>query len=210
MYLVAVADVAILDFVPLVQYTGAVPTAPLTDVTAAAFALNVTLHLMADRAVTGTVSLVGEWGDSLQHNFLLAAGQSVVSLNLTTAPGAVQLWWPHALGSHRLYNISVELTLDGSSTVVRDTRRIGFRVFHLATTNGTNHDATDNATSVDGSDDFSMYFRVNGASVFSRGANVVPMEGLEGRLSADAYIRLVRSAVDANMNTLRVWGGEHL
>ena len=33
------------------------------------------------------------------------------------------------------------------------------------------------------------------------------MEELEGRLNAQAHQRLVQSAADANMNTLRVWGG---
>ena len=201
MYLVAVADVAILDVVPLVQYLGDAPMMPLADATAAGFMLNVTLHLMAERSVRGTLSLAGEWGDSVHRDVALPAGLSALSLTLKTTAGAVQLWWPHGLGAQRLYNVSVDLNLNGTAPV-RDSRRIGFRVFHLVTTNASEHVA-----STDGSDDFSMFFRVNGASVFSRGANVVPMEGLEGRISADAYIRLVRSAVDANMNTLRVWGG---
>jgi len=40
-----VADVAILDVVPLVQYLGGAPMMPLADATAAGFMLNVTLHL---------------------------------------------------------------------------------------------------------------------------------------------------------------------
>ena len=52
-----------------------------------------------------------------------------------------------------------------------------------------------------------MRLRVNGANVWSRGANVIPMEELEGRSSAEAHAQLVRSAVDAGMNTLRLWGG---
>ena len=36
---------------------------------------------------------------------------------------------------------------------------------------------------------------------------MIPMEELEGRMSADAHAQLVASAAAANMNTLRVWGG---
>ena len=36
---------------------------------------------------------------------------------------------------------------------------------------------------------------------------MIPMEELEGRLSGLAHRQLVASAVGANMNTLRVWGG---
>mmetsp|Transcript_32269 Transcript_32269/g.96784 ORF Transcript_32269/g.96784 Transcript_32269/m.96784 type:complete len:140 (-) Transcript_32269:198-617(-) len=52
-----------------------------------------------------------------------------------------------------------------------------------------------------------MFFRINGVPILSRGANVVPMEEMEGRLSDSAHERMVQSAVEANMNTLRVWGG---
>ena len=36
---------------------------------------------------------------------------------------------------------------------------------------------------------------------------MIPMEELEGRLDAEAHRILVKSAADAGMNTLRVWGG---
>jgi hypothetical protein len=52
-----------------------------------------------------------------------------------------------------------------------------------------------------------MIWKVNGAAVMSKGANQIPMEELEGRMRADAHRTMVQSAVDANMNTLRVWGG---
>ena len=44
-------------------------------------------------------------------------------------------------------------------------------------------------------------------AIFAKGANMIPMDELEGRMSAAAHRQLVRSAADAGMNTLRVWGG---
>lgn len=52
-----------------------------------------------------------------------------------------------------------------------------------------------------------MSTQVNGRALYSRGANMVPMEELEGRMSGTAHRILVRSSADAGMNTLRVWGG---
>ena len=52
-----------------------------------------------------------------------------------------------------------------------------------------------------------MFFRVNGAAVYARGAIKVPMDLMEGRMTAAAHHRLVQSAVEANFNTIRVWGG---
>ena len=52
-----------------------------------------------------------------------------------------------------------------------------------------------------------MLWRVNGGAVVSRGANMIPMEELEGRMSGIAHRQLVKSAADGSFNTLRVWGG---
>ena len=52
-----------------------------------------------------------------------------------------------------------------------------------------------------------MLFRVNGGAIFARGANMIPMEELEGRMNAEAHTQLVRNAADAQFNMLRVWGG---
>jgi beta-galactosidase/beta-glucuronidase len=52
-----------------------------------------------------------------------------------------------------------------------------------------------------------MVFNVNGVSLWCRGANLVPMDQLEGRTSLRSYQWTVESAVRANMNMLRVWGG---
>ena len=60
---------------------------------------------------------------------------------------------------------------------------------------------------VDGSGNATMRFKVNGADIYARGGNIIPMEELEGRLSAVAYDRMVQSAADAHFNLFRVWGG---
>lgn len=52
-----------------------------------------------------------------------------------------------------------------------------------------------------------MYFQVNNKIIQARGANVVPMSQLEGSIDDESYTALVESAVKANMNMLRVWGG---
>ncbi len=52
-----------------------------------------------------------------------------------------------------------------------------------------------------------LVVRANGAPVYIAGANMIPVDMMEGRYSAAAVTRLVASAVEANMNLLRVWGG---
>ena len=43
--------------------------------------------------------------------------------------------------------------------------------------------------------------------LYARGANKIPMDLLEGRMTPEAHRRLVYSAAEANFNMLRVWGG---
>ena len=86
-------------------------------------------------------------------------------------------------------------------------RRIGFRVFALVTINDTDTATIAANASTEGTGTHGMYFRVNGRAIYSRGANMVPMEELEGRLDGAAHRILVKSSADAGMNTLRVWGG---
>jgi len=70
-------------------------------------------------------------------------------------------------------------------------------------------DATTRAAAnhTSGTGQFTMFFRVNGAAVYARGGNKVPMDLLDGRVTADSTRRLVQSAVEGNMNMLRIWGG---
>ena len=58
----------------------------------------------------------------------------------------------------------------------------------------------------DGTAQLGMFWRVNGAAIFSKGANMIPMEELEGRMSDEAHRVLVQNAAEGGMNTLRVWG----
>ena len=50
-----------------------------------------------------------------------------------------------------------------------------------------------------------MMFRINGAALFARGANMIPTEELEGWYSAAAHAAVVQTAADSNINMLRVW-----
>ena len=71
--------------------------------------------------------------------------------------------------------------------------RIGLRQVELVT----NADETGNR----------FAFRVNGREIFMRGANWIPADALPARATPEAVRDLLTSAVEANMNMIRVWGG---
>lgn len=98
-----------------------------------------------------------------------------------------QLWWPAGSGEQTLYRLTVELP---DETV---TRQIGFRTIELLTDK-------DEAGS-------RFAFRINGREIFCRGANWIPADALHSLTSREKTEDLLCSAVEANMNMIRVWGG---
>jgi beta-mannosidase len=97
------------------------------------------------------------------------------------------LWWPAGQGAQVLHDLTVTL---GDQLAHR---RIGLRDAELVTEKDTAG--------------LGFKFRLNGRDVFARGANWIPADALAGRITPEATRDLLQSAVDANMNMIRVWGG---
>jgi beta-mannosidase len=53
----------------------------------------------------------------------------------------------------------------------------------------------------------SFYFKINGKSVYMKGANYIPSDVFITRMTRNEYRKMLMMAKDANMNMLRVWGG---
>ena len=53
----------------------------------------------------------------------------------------------------------------------------------------------------------SFYFKVNDRPIFMKGANYIPQDNLQNRVTKSHYRNLLNDVVKANMNMLRVWGG---
>ncbi len=203
---VAAGSVAIEHVAPRVFYKGAYPTAPLSDTAHGDFSVDVVFHLSSPAATTGTLAATGAWGASASLPVTVPAGASNFTVTLAAADNSVSLWWPaQTPGAQTLYNISATFTpAAGGAAVVATARRVGFRVFALVTGNDTDPSTL---AGLDGQDGFTMRFKVNGADIWSRGANMIPMEELEGRHSDAAHRRLVQSAAEGGFNTFRLWGG---
>jgi beta-mannosidase len=121
-----------------------------------------------------------------------AGGGAVTWETTLVVPGA-ELWWPRGAGrgSPRLYDVEVDAVQ--ARRWDRRAVRVGLRTVELVTEADTTGE--------------SFLFRVNGAPLFARGANVVPPDHFTPRADSAVYARLVADAAAANMNMLRVWGG---
>ncbi len=97
------------------------------------------------------------------------------------------LWWPAGSGAPHLYDLEVTTRND----IIK--RRVGLRHIELITT----------------PDDVGarFVFKVNGHEIFCRGANWIPADALPSQATPKLTEKLLRAAVAANMNMLRVWGG---
>ena len=98
-----------------------------------------------------------------------------------------QIWWPAGQGDQPLYDLEV------SFASTKATCRIGLRKMELVT----EKDAAG----------LGFKFRVNDRDVFAKGANWIPADALAGQITPAKTRDLLQSAVDANMNMIRVWGG---
>lgn len=52
-----------------------------------------------------------------------------------------------------------------------------------------------------------FYFKINGLPIFAKGSNWIPADIFQERITVSYLELLMKSAVEVNMNMLRVWGG---
>ncbi|QLG48099.1 beta-mannosidase [Natrinema halophilum] len=178
--------------------------------------LDVTVGI--DAPTDGKLVLAAEVADvTVREVISVAEGDNEVTVRLDVFDP--DLWWPNGYGDQPLYDLTVIVDTETESVpsdtdketanrsvksadtpvppdpVHEVTTRIGFRDLELV-----------RESDQDGTGE-SFTFEVNGTPVFAKGANWIPADALYGRVNRERYESLLDSAVDANMNMIRVWGG---
>ena len=103
----------------------------------------------------------------------------------------IKKWWPNGMGEQKLYDVRLEIKSE--DYISKISKSIGLRTIELVTENdsiGTN-----------------FFFKINGIPTFMKGVNYIPQDVFLPRVEKEDYERILSSAVDANMNMIRVWGG---
>ena len=104
-----------------------------------------------------------------------------------------KLWWPAGHGDQPLYDLEVEV-IDGPGALIGTwSERIGLRTIELDLSEDKRGEK--------------FQFVVNGRAIFAKGANWIPAHSFVAGSKRADYERDLRSAVEANMNMVRVWGG---
>lgn len=104
-----------------------------------------------------------------------------------------QLWWCNGMGGQPLYQVRVSLQSEEEEELDRWECQIGLRKIEL----NREKDQWGN----------NFQFRINGIPLFAKGANWIPADSFVNRVTEEKLEFYIRSAKEANMNMLRVWGG---
>ncbi|XP_030213264.1 beta-mannosidase [Gadus morhua] len=172
-------------------------TVPVYNQTSSGWSLQVELQVEVVAEVTRgqlTLSLPGlDTQQTFPVQLLPGRTRNTYTLHVNTS-GPVELWWPSGHGDQPSYPLTLQGVLGPGLTFTADTK-VYFRTVELV------------QEPVPGSPGLSFYFRVNGKAVFMKGSNWIPTHSFQDLVSPAGVRSLLESAVAANMNALRVWGG---
>ena len=103
-----------------------------------------------------------------------------------------RLWWTHNLGEPYLYHIKVVVKKDNQILDSISTK-FGIRTIKLINKKDSLGE--------------SFGFELNGKSVYMKGANYIPQNSFQNKVTNQNYDKLLSDVVNSNINMLRVWGG---
>jgi len=140
----------------------------------------------------GKYSLSIKYNDKILNTQTMFFEQGEHSTDLTFHIKEPKLWWTNGLGEAFLYKFDFELSKDNK---IIDLKTIshGIRTVEL----------------VKEKDEYgeSFYFKLNNVPVFMKGANYIPQDNFQNRVTKKDYEKLIQIVCESNMNMLRVWGG---
>ncbi|WP_235715588.1 beta-mannosidase [Alkalihalobacillus hemicellulosilyticus] len=137
----------------------------------------------------GTLKLATD-GISIEQNVTLHKGLNQLEIPITIENP--KLWWSRGLGEQHFYFFTI-LCEQNEKVVTEKIVRTGLRTINVIREND-----------VSGQ---SFYFELNGVPIFTKGANHIPNDSFVTEVTYDRYKHEIVSAIEANMNMLRVWGG---
>ena len=163
------------------------------DITKSTARVAVEVEVTSSVNTTAEISTEAVLNDSVQkvtQRVMLHAGMNQVVLPMEIANP--ELWFPNGYGAHPVYRFPVELKIGAQKEDVKEAKT-GLRSIELR------REVDEWGRSFE--------FIINGIPVFAKGADVIPFDAFPTRVTEKDYRKVLQSAVDANMNMIRHWGG---
>ncbi len=160
----------------------------------AALSADVSAEVNGKEDVNASITVTSPNGERLENEerlLTIIEGEDNYA-NLAIEILQPQLWWPSGYGSQPLYDVEVTLRA-GNNILDQRNYKIGLRTIELS------------QEPDQWGKEFTFY--VNGVRLFVKGADWIPADSLPTRITETHLEMLIKAAVDANMNMLRVWGG---
>ena len=149
------------------------------------------IHTPGQAVVSVTAEIEGEpEGETVEISLCGVTATAVIKRGMARAELVIKtpvLWWPAGSGAQVLHDLVLTYKAQ------KEHRKCGLRDARLI--------AEKDAAGL------GFKFAINGRDIFARGANWIPADALAGRITPAKTRDLLQSAVDANMNMIRVWGG---
>lgn len=132
-----------------------------------------------------------ELNQKVSKSFLLKKGTNPYELEMKV--DNPELWWPIGHGDQSLYTLKVDIKSNGK-IIDTEFRKIGFRKIEI---DRSKHPVEGNFFTV----------KVNNRPIFMKGGNWVPADMIYSNVTKTKLEKLVDLALEANFNTIRIWGG---
>ena len=154
------------------------------------------LDIEAGQATTASLALAqgelsgAQTADGTQ-TLTLDAGMNHVSFPIRIA--APKLWYPVGYGAQNRYRFTASILIGKKVEAAHAEVKTGLRSLELRRQ----------------ADQWgkSFEFVVNGITVFSKGADVIPFDSFPNRVTPEIHRKILQAARDAHMNMVREWGG---
>lgn len=164
------------------------------DLNGATISANIQAEVSSEEEIIASITVTSPDGERFdaQEKLLPFIEGELAYADLGVEIPDPQLWWPHGYGAQPLYEVVVQLKA-GEKILDQRNYNVGLRTIEL-------YQDPDQWGR-----EFTFY--VNGVRLFAKGADWIPTDSFPTRISESMLAGLLKSAVDANMNMLRVWGG---
>jgi beta-mannosidase len=153
------------------------------------------LDIEAGKPITATITLAHDELSGAQKADGTQTLQLDVGINQVSFPIRIatpKLWYPVGYGAQSRYRFSAVIRT-GRDIAARAEVKTGLRSVEL-------HRAPDQWGK-------SFEFVVNGITVYSKGADVIPFDSFPNRVTPEIHRKILQAARDAHMNMVREWGG---
>jgi beta-mannosidase len=154
------------------------------------------LDIEAGKPTTATLGLAHDELSGAQTSDGTQALQLDAGMNHISFPIRIvspKLWYPVGYGPQNRYRFSATIRLGKKVEVAHAEVKTGLRSIEL-------HRVGDQWGK-------SFEFVVNGITVFSKGADVIPFDSFPTRVTPGIHRKILQAARDAHMNMVREWGG---